>query len=54
LGAAAVLRRAGNLGVLAEGASADLIAVKSDPLAQITALREIELVISRGRLEKTP
>jgi imidazolonepropionase-like amidohydrolase len=48
--AARVLRAEGELGVLAAGAAADVIAVSGDPTADVTALREIALVMSRGEV----
>jgi imidazolonepropionase-like amidohydrolase len=48
--AARVLRAEGELGVLAAGAAADVIAVTGDPTADVTALREIALVMSRGEV----
>ena len=47
--AAAVLRRE-DLGAIRTGAQADLVAVAGDPLASIAALREVRLVVSRGRI----
>ena len=39
----------GRTGRLAPGLDADLIAVAGDPFTDITAVREIRLVVSRGR-----
>ena len=40
---------AGRTGRLAPGLDADLLAVDGDPLADIAALRDVRLVVSRGR-----
>jgi len=48
--AARVLRR-DDLGRLAEGATADLLIVRGDPLKEIGALRRATLVIKEGRVE---
>jgi len=49
--AAAVLGRGRDLGRIAPGAIADLVAVRGDPLAGIAALRHPVLVIKDGRVE---
>jgi imidazolonepropionase-like amidohydrolase len=49
-GAARVLRREHELGRVAPGFAADLVAVDGDPLADITALRRVRLVVARGRI----
>ena len=49
--AAAVLGRGRDLGRIAPGAIADLVAVAGDPLAGIAALRHPVLVIKDGRVE---
>ena len=36
-------------GRLVEGLDADLLAVEGNPAADITALREVRLVVSRGQ-----
>ncbi|MEA2689216.1 MAG: hypothetical protein QOD51_1823 [Candidatus Eremiobacteraeota bacterium] len=47
--AAGVLRRT-DLGVIRPDARADVVAVGGDPLASIGALRDVRLVVSRGRI----
>jgi imidazolonepropionase-like amidohydrolase len=49
--AARVLGRGEELGRIAEGATADLIAVRGNPLADVRALRGPLLVIKDGRIE---
>jgi imidazolonepropionase-like amidohydrolase len=49
--AAAVLGRGRDLGRIAPGAIADLVAVRGDPLAGIAALRHPVMVIKDGRVE---
>jgi imidazolonepropionase-like amidohydrolase len=39
----------GRTGSLAVGLDADLLVVDGDPLTDITALRDVRLVVSRGR-----
>jgi imidazolonepropionase-like amidohydrolase len=41
-------------GRLSAGRDADLIAVPGDPLADVTALRDVRLVVSRGRVVRSP
>jgi imidazolonepropionase-like amidohydrolase len=48
--AAEVLRRAGEIGTLADGAYADLIAVDGDPLTDIESLRRVRFVAQSGRV----
>jgi imidazolonepropionase-like amidohydrolase len=50
--AAEVLRRSDDLGRLLPGYRADLIAVSSDPLRDITALRTVFLVVQEGKVVK--
>lgn len=47
---AAELGMAGRLGTLERGRLADVIAVEGDPLADITALRRVRLVVQNGRV----
>ncbi len=53
---AAVVRRPGDLGVVAEGAVADLLAVDGDPLSDISLLtgqgRQLAMIMKDGYLEK--
>jgi imidazolonepropionase-like amidohydrolase len=48
--AAAALGRAQELGSIAPGRYADLIAVTGDPLADVTRLEQVQAVIKEGRL----
>lgn len=50
--AAEMLGRSGELGVVAPGALADLVVVPGDPLADISALRNVSLVIKGGVVVK--
>ena len=50
--AAELLRQQGNLGVIAVGAYADIIAVHGDPLADATALQNVSFVMKGGRVYK--
>jgi imidazolonepropionase-like amidohydrolase len=50
LDAAAALGRGQELGSIAPGRYADLIAVTGDPLADITRLEQVQAVIKEGRL----
>lgn len=45
---AALLNRAGHLGVIAPGADADLAGFEGDPTRDISALRHVSIVVSRG------
>jgi imidazolonepropionase-like amidohydrolase len=47
--AAAACGLSGRTGRLAAGLDADLVAVGGDPLTDITAVRDLRLVVSRGR-----
>jgi len=48
--AAEFLGQAGMLGTVEPGKAADLVVLASDPLASITAIRNVELVIRSGRV----
>jgi imidazolonepropionase-like amidohydrolase len=48
--AAELLGKRGELGVVAPGAFADLVAVASDPLEDVNALKKIEFVMKDGRI----
>src|SRR5215207_5145742 len=50
INAAKALVIADSVGQIAVGMSADFIAVRGDPLRSVTALRDVGLVISRGRV----
>jgi imidazolonepropionase-like amidohydrolase len=50
--AAELLRQQGNLGVIAVGAYADIIAVHGDPLADVRALQNVSFVMKGGRVYK--
>ena len=49
-GAAKVLGMEGQIGKLAPGYSADIIAVDGNPLADVTVLEEVDFVMVRGRV----
>lgn len=48
--AAELLRKTGSIGTLAQGAHADLVAVDGDPLADISALHRVRLVMKEGKV----
>ena len=50
--AAELLERQGELGVIAPGAYADLIAVQGDPLASVEALKKVSFVMKDGKVFK--
>ena len=50
--AAEALDREGTLGVIAPGASADIIAVSGDPLSNIAVLEDVEFVMKQGTVYK--
>ncbi len=54
LGAADHLNMADKLGVLAEGAHGDLIAVGGDPLADVSELLDVDWVVKGGAVAKRP
>ena len=51
--AAELLGKRGEIGVIAPGAYADLIAVASDPLADITVLKSVQFVMKDGVVFQT-
>jgi imidazolonepropionase-like amidohydrolase len=54
LNAAEALGRKGELGVIAPGAAADLIAVDGDPTADVTELERVRFVMAGGRVARGP
>ena len=48
--AARVLEMDGEIGRLAPGYSADIIAVEGNPLADVTVLEQVDWVMVRGRV----
>jgi imidazolonepropionase-like amidohydrolase len=52
--AAALLGWEGRVGALQPGHFADLVAVEGDPLADVTALERIVLVVKAGAVVPTP
>jgi imidazolonepropionase-like amidohydrolase len=48
--AAESLGMAGQIGVIADGLQADLVAVNGDPLADITAVRRVTFVMKGGKI----
>ncbi|MEL6531305.1 MAG: amidohydrolase family protein [Pseudomonadota bacterium] len=53
INSADALGQAGNIGVIAVGASADIIAVNGNPLADISALESVTFVMKSGAVYKT-
>jgi imidazolonepropionase-like amidohydrolase len=53
-GAAEALGRADQFGSLAAGLAADLVAVDADPLADVSALRQVAFVMARGAVAVFP
>ena len=53
LGAAEHIEMAGDVGVIAPGAYADLIAVDGDPLADIAQLQDVDFVMKGGKVYKS-
>ena len=54
LGNARILGLGEETGSLEEGKAADLIVTKANPLENLGALRDVELVMARGRLDEHP
>ena len=54
LGNARILGLGEETGSIAEGKSADLIVTKANPLENLEALRDVKLVMARGRLDEHP
>ena len=52
--AAELLGRSGELGVIAPGAYADLIAVEGEPLKDVAALKSVSFVMKDGQVFKSP
>jgi imidazolonepropionase-like amidohydrolase len=52
--AAELLGMSGQIGAIAEGAHADLMAVAGDPLADVNALEKVEFVMKDGKVFKGP
>jgi imidazolonepropionase-like amidohydrolase len=52
--AAELLGRPGELGVIAAGAYADIIAVSGDPLSDVTVLKNVQFVMKDGTVYKKP
>jgi imidazolonepropionase-like amidohydrolase len=52
--AAELLGKRGEIGVVAPGAYADLIAVASDPLADVNILQNVQFVMKNGVVFKAP
>ena len=52
--AGAVLRRADDLGTLAAGTYADIIAVDGDPSVDVTALKRLAFVMKGGAVNRAP
>jgi imidazolonepropionase-like amidohydrolase len=50
--AADLLGLGGEIGTLAPGKSADVIAVEGDPLADVAALQQVRFVLARGRIAR--
>lgn len=50
--AAELLDRKGELGVIAAGADADIVAVQGDPTANVSALKDVKFVMKDGKVYK--
>jgi imidazolonepropionase-like amidohydrolase len=50
--AAEALGKSGELGCLAVGCRADIIAISDDPLADVTALEKVDFVMKGGEIYK--
>ena len=51
--AAASLRMGDNIGTIAPGFEADLVAVEGDPMKDITAVRQVKFVMKGGKVVKS-
>ncbi len=54
LSAAALLDQSSNLGVIAPGYTADIVAVSGDPLQDISVLQQVKFVMKNGVIYKKP
>jgi imidazolonepropionase-like amidohydrolase len=48
--AAELLGKSGELGVIAPGSLADIVAVPADPLANVDALKDVQFVMKDGKV----
>jgi imidazolonepropionase-like amidohydrolase len=54
VGNARILGMEDRIGTIAPGKIADLVAVSGDPLADMSALRRVRLVMQSGTIVRTP
>jgi len=52
--AAEALGRSDQIGSIAPGKAADIIAVSGDPLADVKRLEHVDFVMARGKIAKEP